>query len=92
MPIIQAIEKLVADHCDIHQATKGRPFDYIMLVGGFGESKLLKRMLEKFVRAVRVIQPMQPIGAVTEGTLLLGQDSSLIRYAYTLISERGSLF
>ncbi|EFC35432.1 predicted protein [Naegleria gruberi] len=57
-----------------------REFNYIFVVGGFGESKVLQsRLTQKFQSPIcKVVVPPSPGGAIVKGAVMLGRDPSLI--------------
>jgi len=77
-PTINAVEELVQKQIDSH-AAKGKKFDYIFLVGGFAESKLLQTSIEKRFGSI-VKQTKEPIRSVISGGVILGRKPELIRY------------
>ncbi len=75
--------------------TTGKPVDYIFLVGGFGQSEVLRKKLKEDCETpeTKIVMPKFSGEAVVNGATLLGKDPSLIltrrsKYTYGIEVEQ----
>jgi molecular chaperone DnaK (HSP70) len=83
-PILQGIESKIGT---MMETLGERGCDYILLVGGFSASPLLRRRVEqKFGKKAKVVMPLDPTAAIVAGAASYGLDPSIIRSRRTRLT------
>jgi len=80
-PVLNQIAELIQGQITMMKESTGCSFDYIFVVGGFGDSKLLHTTIsEQFKSQVNksIVIPLRAGEAIIDGAIILASDSSLI--------------